>query len=147
MDSYICGSVRGSLYVKAGKDICVVFSIPVNLSIAREALSIIRSILRMDKCLTKRTQLMLQQISTLQTSLKQELSNVIVVGSYPLIKSCDYLKNSRDYSHDRRLNLEKMKSFFLDARTFMAKKANQLIAVNVSDLSGNTSSTPHTIVA
>ena len=147
VDSYICGSVRGSLYVKAGKEICVVFSIPVNLSIAREALSIIRSLLRMDKCLMKRTQIMLQQISTLQTSLKQELSNVIVVGSYPLIKSCDYLKNFPYYSYDRRLDLEKIKSFFLDARAFMAKKANQLIAVNVSDLSGNTSSTPHTIVA
>ena len=148
VDSYICRSVRGSLFAKAGKDICVVFSIPVNQSIAKEALSFIKSLLRMDKCLSKRTPTMLQQITTLQTSLQQTLSGVTVVGSYPLIKDSKSLNDFLScHEDDKRLIGERIKSLYVDVKDFLAKKANQLIAVNVSDLSGNISSTPHTIVA
>ena len=162
MSAHSSNAAKGCLLVLYSEISCVVFSVSNNSELCQAMLSLIWSYSTATKCLSKRSQELLKQIEKIKSELKDCLNKITTLGCYPLVqvysldtskevkKNNFILPSAREIacleSFDYNLLKEDLGSFLNDIRVFEAKSAKELIAVNVSDMSGNCSNYPHTIL-
>ena len=144
VDSYICHSKKGSLVVQYNDLMMTVASVPADNSLAQELLSFCDSYIRADRCLTRRTQEITIRQEKIRQALKSLKDSLKILGSYPL--ATQVISNSPCLSENETLP-HQFKELMGEKRRFLSKQARELIAVNVSDVSGNPSSSPHTTLA
>ena len=149
-DSYICESGNGSIGILCSDEICVAFVIPPDSTFVEGSLGLADSYIKADRCIAKRNRATLTEIKELQTKLVEALEQVTILGCYPVVERVSFNgDNKRSSSQvDTRslISIPMLKSFMKETRCFLAKKAKELVALNISDLSGNQSKTPHTIL-
>ena len=82
----------------------------------------------------------------MKKALNQLKSRVTILGSYPIV--CD---NEERFSLEASQLKDKLTSEispFLSSKTnYLTKQARELVAINLSDMSGNPSDSPHTVLA
>ena len=149
-DSYICESGKGSIGILHSDEICVAFFIPSDSMFVERMLGLADSYIKAGRCIAKRNRAMLTEIKELQTKILEALEQVTILGCYPVVEKVSFNEdNERSSSqvHTRiSISIPILRSFMKDTRCFLAKKAKELVALNISDLSGNQSKTPHTIL-
>ena len=84
-----------------------------------------------------------------QLELKESLvalkEKVTIIGSYPLVETRGVMEMENIRSLDK-ISAEIVKSMH-EKKRFLSKEARELIAINISDMSGNQSDSPHTLLA
>ena len=98
-----------------------------------------------NKAPTKRTKEMIVKQLELRESLNALKERVTIIGSYPIVQKKGALEMDNVKSRDK-IVAEIVKTMS-EKRRFMSKEARELIAINVSDMSGNQSNSPHTLLA
>ena len=144
VDSYICHSKKGSLVVQYNDLMMTVISVPANNTLAEELLLFCDKYIRADRCLARRNQEISIQQENLRKALLDVKDSVHILGSYPLSNQFCSLNTPNLVSQSVPM---KLKELMQEKRKFLSKQARELIAVNVSDMSGNASSSPHTTLA
>ena len=76
------------------------------------------------------------------------MDRVSILGCYPVVDEARFESSGvrRSAQPKPSVSIQHLTSFMKDVRLFLAKKAKELVALNISDLSGNPSKTPHTIL-
>ena len=159
--SYIVNAVRGCILVLYNQESCVVFNVEKNDGLINKMKSFIKYYLKLDKCINRRSPEMIQIIEELRKDIAANMSNVNILGSYPLVtavlntprtqnESCILLplpRPKRELKLKNKIDIRKDISHIMDgSRKFLIKQARELVVVNISDISGSLSSVPHTIL-
>ena len=150
-DAYICGAAKGTILLSCSDAICVAFVVPPDRKIVQDMLALSDSYLKLDKCISKRSSEMLKKIKVIESTLMDFQERVTILGCYPMVDEVNHsqmieLGEARQSTSTSNISIKKLNSVLSDIRFFLAKKAKELIALNISDLSGNPSKTPHTIL-
>ena len=147
IDSYMCKAAKGTIFLSFNSTLCVAFIVPLDNHLAENMLAFGDSFIKKEKCMAKRSPETIKEMKDLELRLISMQENITILGCYPLVASViipsgkgDDLITVTSFTHNLAGTLK-------DVRSFMAKKAKELIALNVSDLSGNPSKTPHTLLA
>ena len=144
VDSYICDAVNGAIAVLNNDQVCVAIHIPPDSNSVRRMVNLSASSIRSNKCIVKRTPAMLNESKQLKGELIEMLSKVTILGCFPLVNLSGEANSGNSVAGP--VCISDLRSAMQGARMFLAKKAKELVALNVSDLSGNSSRTPHTIL-
>ena len=163
LSAYSCKACRGCLLVLYSDISCVVYSVPNDEKLAEDSISLINSYITAPRCLNRRSKDVNEKIMELKSQLIKSVENITTLGCYPLAEAnnssptheCikeNFLKPSTrclaEYSTlDSDLLEENISDFINEYQNYDAKSARGLIAVNVSDISGNPSKYPHTMLA
>ena len=162
LTSFCCNAVKGSLIVNFSDVSFVVSSVPNNPKLSEDFISHVLSYTSAPKCLMKRSKEISMKIDQLRAELTSSKANVTVLGCYPLVKvevSTGQLRAKGFFLQPSVRHLEGSKTVEVDLLkedvcklldehyNFESKSARELIAVNISDLSGCVSKFPHTILA
>ena len=147
-DSYICNSSKGSILLYCSQATSVAFMLPTNTKLVQDMLAVSDSYIKMDKCISRRGTEMLKKIKQLEGILLEFQERITILGCYPLVRHLESQVpvNAGDHATTSKISTLKLRSVFSDTRSFLSNKARELVAINISDLSGNHSSTPHTIM-
>ena len=149
IDSYLGKSAKGTILLSYNTDISVAFLVPADKHLAEEMLALGDSYIKKDKCIVKRSSEMLKKIKEIESQLHSSQDNITILGCFPVVSNVPKSSPSGE-THELRSEtrlVQTLTSTFKDIHSFMTNKAKELIAVNVSDLSGNPSKTPHTTLA
>ena len=147
VDSYICGSKKGSLVLQYNELSLVVINVPADAGLAEDLISFSDSYLTANRCLSKRSKDMISKQDQLRTALSVLKESIKILGSYPLFDHFNSQGLTAPCSASGSKIEMKMKELMQEKKMFLAKQARELVAVNLSDMSGNPSSTPHTTLA
>ena len=153
-DASIHNSSKGGILIQYTDSMLVAFTIARSDHIVSSMIELCKSYLKLDKCIMKRSKDVISTIFQIRSELSNLTENVKVMGSFPLVKN---VKNQRDQtsntedraspaqpaSHPSVITLTRILS---DKRKFLSNQARELIAVNISDVSGTPSQSPHTIL-
>ena len=90
---------------------------------------------------------MQEQQENIRSGLNNVKSKVTVLGRYPLINMESEERFSVQQSDVKSKIVSVLSPFIMSKRNFLAKQARELVAINVSDMSGNPSESPHTALA
>ena len=160
--AYIVNASKGCLVVLYSYESCVIFSLKRNDDLIVKMRSFIDSYLKMSRCIGRRSPEMIQNIEDIRKDIIANVSNVDILGSYPLVLSASNIHRVQDKGHvllplsrsrhhvtlkslmDMRSDI---KLIMNESKKFLIKQAKELIVVNVSDISGTSSAVPHTILA
>ena len=162
--SHVSKPSKGCLLVLFSSSIMVIYSLSLAADLVEAMFSFIKLYLNASKCLKKRSKEQCEEIVKIKTGLTKELGKMLTLGTYPVIEdvvdSCNegnavVVQNEYEMSSGSRNTTNLVKpdieqdliSFLDDLRKYMAKQARELIVCNVSDMSGNPSKFPHTILA
>ena len=161
--SYICKPTKGCLLVLFTDTSLVVYSVGLDSELVKTMLTFIKSYVQAPKCLTKRSTEQCEKIGRIKAALSKQLSKIATLGTYPIVPSIENSLNEADAvlqpGYMVCSNIRSMRKFVKpnpekdlpalldDCRRYMAKQARELIVCNVSDMSGNPSNLPHTILA
>ena len=146
VDSFICGSRKGCIVLQYSDQALVAVNVPPNNSLAEDMLSLCESYVRAVKCLSRRSKEMIAKQELVKTTLKGMKENLKILGSYPLF---DKFK-SLDTDESRRkvpISPTILRQLMQNKKNFLAKQARELVAINLSEMSGNASDAPHTVLA
>ena len=146
LDAYICESRKGCLVLQCSAETMVAINIPTNAKLAKEMISLCNSYIRKDQCIAKRSKEMIRKQDEIRASLNLMEGKIKVLGCYPLH---DKFHKTLETSHERIITDLKalLPELMQGKKQFLSKQARELIAVNVSDMSGNPSNSPHTTLA
>ena len=149
IDSLICDSRKGSLVLQYSELAVVVINIPPENNLAKSLLSLCDSYIKSDHCLAKRSKEMRLKQEQLRVALKHLKEKMKILGSYPHYGQFTSL--GFDASSDSTSTFPdvpaQLKDLMNEKRKFLSKQARELVAINVSDMSGNPSASPHTTLA
>jgi hypothetical protein len=152
MDAFLYKSFNGSILIQYSDSSFVAFSVPRIDSIASQMIQLCDSYLNLPKCFVKRSKENIENIEKIRLELREFSDTVSIMGSYPLVKK---VLNNKVPGCPERVILKQsfqqissqVGSIIEDKNKFLAKQARELLAVNVSDISGNPSKHPHTMLA
>ena len=154
MDAFFYKSLHGSILIQYSNSSMVAFSVPRIDSLALEMIGLCNSYLKQQKCFGKRSKETIQSIEKIRLNLKDFSDTVPIMGSYPLVKKVTNNKVAIDKHPEKVICKDQVKqissqvgSIIENKNKFLAKQARELLAVNVSDISGNPSKHPHTMLA
>ena len=147
-DSYISCAEKGAIAVLYNENMCVAIHVSPENQIVQRMLLIFHSFIKSPKCIMKRSSEMLKQSKEIQRELNDKSSKAIILGSFPVVKnSQESSEISASGSRERvPVSISDFRFVMQGARAYLSKKAKELVALNISDLSGNPSQTPHTIL-
>ena len=142
-DAFICGAEKGAIAVLHNEGTCVAVHIPLDKPIVRRMLTLSDTCIKSNRCIVKRSPAMLSEVKDIKNELVEKICKLTILGCYPVVESVSCQERTERLSSESSVSL---RSFMQDVRGYLSKKAKELVAVNVSDLSGNPSKTPHTIL-
>ena len=147
-DSYICDSSKGSILLYFSNAISVAYMLPPNKKVVQDMLALSDSYIKLEKCISRRGTEFLKKIKSLEEHVLGFRDKITILGCYPLASHAESEADAHvsDESTKAQISTQKLRSVFIDIRSFLSNKARELLAINISDLSGNHSSTPHTIL-
>ena len=145
VDSFLSGARKGSLALQCDGTLMVVICVPSDTQLAKEMIAFCASYISANKAPTKRSKEMVAKQKQLKESLSALKERVMIIGNYPMVGERAVLDMSITRTFD--LISEKLVKVLEDRWRFLAKEARELIAVNISDMSGNPSDSPHTLLA
>ena len=150
LTSHSCNSLKGCLLVLHSVSSLIIHTVPSCRELSQKFLTIILSYCTATKCLSKRSKELNDKISIVKSEVRTAMDNKVTLGCYPIVKVTD-LSISDEESVSRNVDIKNLKVEilgFLDGKhSFETKSARELIAVNISDVSGVISKYPHTILA
>ena len=147
IDSYICKAAKGTIFLSCNNTVCVALIVPLDNNLAEDMLAFGDAFIKKEKCITKRNPENIKKIKDLEMRLLSLQKNITILGCYPILST---VINPSEENNDLMTETsfsQNLADTLKEVRSFMAKKAKELIALNVSDLSGNSSRTPHTLLA
>ena len=166
MTAHSCNAVKGCLVLLHSEISCTVFSVPNNVKLCDDFKTLIFSYTRASKNIARRNVQTSQQIDGVRTQLAHLMDGVSTLGCYPLVSGINSSKDlpcliltegnflkphSTNMERSERINIEYLKQdidkLLDEDRRFESKNAREIIAVNLSDISGIKSKFPHTILA
>ena len=150
VDSFIVGSRKGALLLQNNVSSLVVSCVPPDHELARSILAFCDSYISAGKCITKRTKEMMSKQQQLKNALISVKERATIIGSYPMISTStiESLELENQKTSLSRTNLAKILGEVMHGKKrFLAKEARELVAINLTDLSGNPSDSPHTLLA
>ena len=165
LTTHSCNAVKGCLLLLHSDISCTIFSVPSNAKLSGDFQCLIDSYTTASKCLSRRSPTISQKINSIRSQLVHQLGCVSTLGCYPLVVGTlsavnlpclvltngNFLKPHSKTEGCREVNLEILRKdidkFLDEDRSFESKSARELVAVNVSDIAGNPSKFPHTILA
>ena len=110
MTAIMCADITnarsGCLLVLHSGETCVIHSVSRNFEVAEKCINFLRSYLSEDKCLTRKSLQMNEKISSIRVDVERATASVIVLGSYPTVKTvinCE-VQTSEDASASQSLN-------------------------------------------
>ena len=145
-DSYICGSEKGSIAILHSDQTCVAVHIPTDHTLVQRMLVLVDSYIKLERCIGRRNSAMLTGIKEIQKILLAVMGKVTILGCYPVVETVSNIGQIERTHFKASISISSLRSFMNETRSFLSKKAKELVALNISDLSGNTSKTPHTIL-
>ena len=117
-----------------------------NLSVLMNLSGFCQTYINAEKCLMKRSGIMQKEQDDFRKSLNELKSRVTILGSYPIVHEDESRFQLEPGQIKKKLRNDI--SQFVTAKTnFLMKQARELVAINVSDMSGNPSDSPHTVLA
>ena len=145
-DSYIVGAEKGAIAVLYKDGICVVVHIPPEREVVKRMLTLADTYIKSPKCIIKRSPAMLKEIKGIQEKLLEKIGNLTIFGCFPVVENVSNKNIDEGSMSEIDISGIALKSFMHEVRGYLSKKAKELVALNISDLSGNPSKTPHTIL-
>ena len=162
--SHICKPSKGCLLVIFSLSSMVIHSIGLASKLAQDMLTFLKTYVSAPKCLKKRSKEQCDQIIEMKANLANEYSNIITLGTYPIVEEVQdswdrfdgtvKLDKNEASSNPRSPGTfvkpdikEDLVQLLDDVHRYIAKQARELIIFNVSEMSGNPSKFPHTILA
>ena len=145
VDSHLCSARKGSLILQYNDHGLAISLAPPCDDLVKDLISFCNSYLTDIRCLSRRSKEMLSRQSELRKSLSFSKKQTKVLGCYPLYD--DFLTLEESNANGSSLSLLKLLENTLgESKMFLSKQAKELIAVNVCEMSGNSSMTPHTVL-
>ena len=119
-----------------------VISVPPDNQLAEDMLAIVNTYIRGKKCPSRRSKEMVLKQQQVKASLSKVKEKIRILGCFPLFHHFHPCEEAVTCDLEKNLEL-----LVQEKKSFLEKQARELIAINVSDMSGNPSDSPHTILA
>jgi hypothetical protein len=136
MDSFLCGSRKGSLALQFNETSLVVINVPSNNNLAENILALFDLYINANSCLVKRSKDIILKQEQIKISLIIQKEAVVILGSYPLVKNLDSLdleeqaRRLPSASIATKISAE-LQKLMLEKRSFLAKQARELVAIKI----------------